>query len=201
MSNYSLRELAVLDIAREKVSDEVDGYIKAALNLMIDRGYVSPFTRKLYKEANGEQVYGTDFSEVSYYGSRASTDAVLTRRALYDIAEHGIVYSKSTDPAECEGSVFAGTFCDYDEKFTYLRSIIFTPSTYYVFTYDYYEGFGKLITELGEYKDFTAQEIAETRKDCIKSRYGGLIDWAHVEKEIEFRMKYGYDREDIVIEA
>lgn len=185
----------MIDIMREKVSDEVDGYLKAAINLIIDQGYANPSTYDLRYQIENDTtwtpgVWSNGWEETNYYGSRAAVSYTLTKAALQDIIENGLDYNSCTDPAEHTGQGFANTFTDSHEEFTYLRCLLKTNSNnIYVYTMNccsYYnskiKGLADLIISLGDYKDFDVKYVAQNRLDNLVDEYGGPVNWEWVKE-------------------
>ncbi len=194
--SQSFREYALIDIAREKVSDEVHGYLVAAINLIVDKGYANPHTyylRAKLEDPDTHIPYTSEWDETEYYGSRSAVNYSLTREALQDFAEHGLDYSKCTDPAEHTGRGFAGTFTDSHESFKYLKCILTSNNgNVYIYTLDIDDygyrskisGFADLITKLGDYKDFDIQYVAQNRLENLVDVYNQPINW-------EWVLRYG----------
>jgi len=188
-----IREHALVEIAKEKLSEEVDDYIKACINLLIDNGHANPATYELrYEIENGETPpYNLSrqsrWEETNYYGNRPATDMLLTRDALRDFVESGLDYTRCTDPAEHTGYGFAGTFVDHSDPFQYLKATLVSGSgNFYIYTMEMvswkYDGFGEIISALGTYKDFAVQDIAEMRLNNLVDEWGQEPNWKWLER-------------------
>lgn len=165
----AFEDAAVTDIMRIKVADEVEGYLVAAINLIISLGYVNPTTTTIREElATGKRIYNYIILETEYYACAASKDHVLTQEALEDIIKSGIDYSRCTDPSEHTGEGFNGTFNEDTTTFHYLKSEIYSGSgKFYLFTLDWDHGFAELINKLGEYNKKTSFQYATKRLEKL----------------------------------
>lgn len=182
----SFHEEALIDIAHQKLSDEIHDYHIAALHLMVDKAFANPHTHYLRFKIDNPDThvpYNHEWDEIEYYGSRPKADYKLTREALLDFMQHGIDYSSSTDPAELIGRGFDGT--DHDsEQFYYLKSLIFTnDNLLYVFSMRWDHGFAKLIQDLGTYKDYPLYDLCEYRANNMLDVYKSPVNWAWIDAQ------------------